>query len=493
MAMLLHFCKKELEYQGQGPKVKHMEKQRRIILFGAGEAGQNAIKRLNRLSDCRVLFCVDNDPKKHGMSLSGLVVHHPSSIRSVEHDQIVIASEYRSEIMHQVVSEYRVPEEKIALAPDINDFSDASMIPGGIESAEAVAFMAQDYASISDDVLSRQMEVLFSKTLPYEYWLHVYHRLSQCGLLSAAYYAKTKAQSIELEHSDIQTQRDLVTRFLTLTELNRMNEAESVVRESVHYQNNPKYYNEILGNAWRISGYSQKAESYWTLLEPRPNNTDFNRLINGKRVAIVGAADSKIPNGQQIDGFDVVIRTNFVQDRMSREQESIYGRKTSITYLNTPFYLDHNSQYQRALERAEKEGVMICAMSDVYRDICRKKASVPSREFIRYPGVYRGTVFMVTSIVIDIMKYHPASITVYASDFFTGSKTHRPGYVQYGNYSQLMTLDDPLRNFEFAGKVFRAFSVESDTVLNSVMKLSRAEYISRFTGEYYRGREIQDE
>jgi hypothetical protein len=458
---------------------------KRIILFGAGEAGQDVLKKMRNQERFHLLFCVDNNTKKQGKYFWGLEIRHPSSILREQFDEVIIASEYRSEILYQLTTELGVPLEKIGLTPDINDFSDPTLIDTTLFPNSALKFMQQDFLKYGEPQIIEQMENLFSIPLPYEYWLHLYFKLSRCGKLSASYCAKTQAQVIELSRPNLLTQRDVLTRFMTLAEKGQMMEAEQTLIESGLFNPRSRLSNEILGNAWCIHGNLEKAECHWSEMMNGPNDSFFSNLVKNKRVAVVGAADSDSGNGEEIDSFDLVIRTNSFHQGRHGELEKKYGKKTSISYCNTALYLDHKERYLDTLRAAEKEGIVICAMSEVHQDIRRKNLSLFSREFFRPPGVYRGTVFMVTSAVMDIMKYHPSAIKVFASDFFTGPRTHRQGYLHYENYNHLIILDDPVRNIEYARKVFAASAVETDAVLKSVLAYSQEEFISRFTGNHY--------
>jgi FlaA1/EpsC-like NDP-sugar epimerase len=69
--------------------------ERRIVVFGAGEAGQRAIAVLRSLPSVRVLAILDDDPRRHGSQLDGVPIYRaanlPSVIDQYAADEVVLA------------------------------------------------------------------------------------------------------------------------------------------------------------------------------------------------------------------------------------------------------------------------------------------------------------------------------------------------------------------------------------------------------------------
>ena len=76
-------------------------KQRRIMIFGAGEGGRRALRCLRE--GVEVICILDNDPRKHGTALDGIQVCRPDRALDPYADQILIASQYSSEIFEQLL------------------------------------------------------------------------------------------------------------------------------------------------------------------------------------------------------------------------------------------------------------------------------------------------------------------------------------------------------------------------------------------------------
>jgi len=86
----------------------------KVILFGAGAAGQNALRRF--ASRVEVLAVADNDPRKHGTTFMGYPVIAAADILSKPYDCIVVASVYAQEIEQQLL-DLGVSEADIEFPP----------------------------------------------------------------------------------------------------------------------------------------------------------------------------------------------------------------------------------------------------------------------------------------------------------------------------------------------------------------------------------------
>jgi len=67
-------------------------RERRLLVFGAGAAGQEAVRFLSRVAPGRVVGVVDNDPAKQGKRLDGFAVSRFENVPRDAYDVVVIAS-----------------------------------------------------------------------------------------------------------------------------------------------------------------------------------------------------------------------------------------------------------------------------------------------------------------------------------------------------------------------------------------------------------------
>ncbi len=91
-------------------------KQQKVLLFGAGKAGQDALSGLNKHPHFHILAFVDNDPLKIGKKLEGIPIIRPQDMNGANFDLVMITSSFKDEIHKQLV-ELGVPENRIQSFP----------------------------------------------------------------------------------------------------------------------------------------------------------------------------------------------------------------------------------------------------------------------------------------------------------------------------------------------------------------------------------------
>ena len=79
----------------------------RVIIFGAGGAGRDAIRVL-RQKNIDVMFVCDNDLSKHGTCVEGVKVCPAKILRDYQKEVVLIASDFAREIGLQRSEERRV-------------------------------------------------------------------------------------------------------------------------------------------------------------------------------------------------------------------------------------------------------------------------------------------------------------------------------------------------------------------------------------------------
>jgi len=85
-----------------------------FIIFGASDGGRNYLNDIGDKENV-IAFC-DNDPNKHGHSIQGIPIVPVENLKDISFTQIVIASEYVSEIVGQLKS-IGISPKSIRLAP----------------------------------------------------------------------------------------------------------------------------------------------------------------------------------------------------------------------------------------------------------------------------------------------------------------------------------------------------------------------------------------
>jgi hypothetical protein len=208
------------------------------------------------------------------------------------------------------------------------------------------------------------------------------------------------------------------------------------------------------------------------------NDDRFRRLVTGRSVAIVAPGNTGTSHGSEIDGFDLVVRTNFRAHETIAAHAPLIGTRTDITYFNGNFEPENREEILANLrERPLSFAVMRfddAEALDLYRAI------LPVRVGTIFNPYYRMNAYAVPKIVHDLSRFGPARIKIFNADFFLGPAPHYSGYLNYDiKLMQSFLGHDVLRNFRLVQNWFRAGIVEADDALTAILNLSEDEVIDR--------------
>lgn len=86
---------------------------RKTLLFGAGPGAINYMN--NQREECVFVAFIDNDERKHGTDYAGLVVYGVDALTYLDFDQIVITTQWVTDVQRQLLSELHIPPERIVV------------------------------------------------------------------------------------------------------------------------------------------------------------------------------------------------------------------------------------------------------------------------------------------------------------------------------------------------------------------------------------------
>ena len=87
----------------------------KTLLFGAGASAKAFI--VNCADNREFVGIIDNDGKKKGQVIEGVVVCSPDELNLFDYSEIVITTQWASEVEQQLLTELKVPSDKIKIPP----------------------------------------------------------------------------------------------------------------------------------------------------------------------------------------------------------------------------------------------------------------------------------------------------------------------------------------------------------------------------------------
>lgn len=215
---------------------------------------------------------------------------------------------------------------------------------GNLEKLQTKAFIA------SLDVFRAEVETLLhsgaSNGSDHEAWLVAHDLLTLRMHLFAAYHCRLAAEEILRRQAS-----DLISDPSSWVDLNAMQ--FQMLGSWMVESGEKKFVNKLTGIQRSLSsavaaevrpfmrgvtlavgdgdGYRQKSAAAIS-----DGERDYAEYLSGKRVAVVGPADTGRKNGAEIDEYDVVVRFNHFDG--AKYQPDKFGTKTDVSYYTDPAF-----------------------------------------------------------------------------------------------------------------------------------------------------------
>jgi hypothetical protein len=173
-----------------------------------------------------------------------------------------------------------------------------------------------------------------------------------------------------------------------------------------------------------ISNQNPSKEVFISNLKNKEDIKYFN-LINQKRIALVGPCNNKNKHGQEIDKFDLVVRTNFT-DVIKLDKDRT-GLRTDITYYNDMYWIDHKV---RILELNNNIWKNFKSQNFYKKYKKESKNSINSRTFERldFLSNLRSGCYSIANILFDLLLLNPKIIKIFNCDFYNNGSGYFPTY-----------------------------------------------------------------
>lgn len=217
--------------------------------------------------------------------------------------------------------------------------------------------------------------------------------------------------------------------------------------------------------------------------EPLAGDDYMERLVRGKRVAIVGPADSGAGMGDIIDSYDVVIRTRFKPEIPAANGEQL-GRRTDIAYLNG---LDLR-QFGTEIENNAREGTLklVVARQLSYATRFRGEAKWLRYSRNEFSLNFHGVPLAIPRIIYDVMQFEPAEIGLFNVDMYSGSSSFVEGYRPGENglrpgsaLNDVIVVHDLLADFRFLQGAYATGVIAAMGPVEDLLNLTSGGYLER--------------
>jgi hypothetical protein len=295
------------------------------------------------------------------------------------------------------------------------------------------------------DKTNNFLATALSRTLPNsaiktEALLHYEKLLIQDGFKKADFFMLTRLQLLLQKLGEFETAISARSLLANLQGLNKINEFKIKIDNSTLSESVIKLYPTIRSklDARTVHSIVKLLE----ILQCRPrfklsqklllsSNPIYNHIY-GKKIAIVGPSASTVNRGQEIDGYDLVVRINIKSDQ-SLPNSLSHGSRTDIIYLNgmwTERFKFHN--YSTLLNSG-------CHF--IWRHESIKHNIENSHYLTNVSNIeISGSLLMFPNVLIDLLRFQPASIDIFHIDFYTGEKIYEDNYKSEKNAKLIWDL-----------------------------------------------------
>ena len=206
----------------------------------------------------------------------------------------------------------------------------------------------------------------------------------------------------------------------------------------------------------------------------------FDEFVYGKRIAIVGPAIPETPVANEINSFDIVIRTNFpIGNSLPSE---IYGRDPDISYnminpLQPSQHIDLSS-----FSNSDTLKFTIFTNEHIvkkYQKIAKNSKVIPRKNFDCAGIFWSGFPMAVQRIVYDLLHFSPSRIKIFCVNFYSTKILVHNKYSGSNNpirSHKNSRCHDLLSNFIFCQSLFEKGLISGDKGVTDILSLNRIDY-----------------
>lgn len=222
--------------------------------------------------------------------------------------------------------------------------------------------------------------------------------------------------------------------------------------------------------------YSQDARQR----TPLTGDAATEALVKGKRVAVVGPADTGDALGRAIDEYDVVVRPRYNPGFLDTHREAM-GSRTDIAYYSGHDLEEFLDVARQAVETGDLK--VVNTRPFTYRRY--HHLQLPWLRFYRHDFslCYAGAQLGIQRMVYDLLQFEPSEICIFNSDFYTGARMFSEGWRPVDRFgpgshiNDIVAAHDIKADFEFTQALMKTGIVTAQGKAAEVLAMAPDEYV----------------
>lgn len=214
---------------------------------------------------------------------------------------------------------------------------------------------------------------------------------------------------------------------------------------------------------------------------------DAIEYFKDKTVAIVGPADTGQDLRSEIDGYDLVVRTNVFSYSDLLKTERMLGSRVDMSYYTDMIFEKRKDELYRFLNETQTAATFRFPKN---LDAARGEARLRKvRRAFTAPHIFmpdRKNMHAIQRIAWDILSYSPKSVKVFNVNFYAGG-LYMDGYnpeKKPASRRNIGIVQDPYQGFMFAKNLRRIGLVEFDPVASKILDWDGRDYVDMLDRTY---------
>ena len=249
----------------------------------------------------------------------------------------------------------------------------------------------------------------------------------------------------------------------------------------------PDLLDALTAHAHTLIGNKAEALRYW---EARysPEDRQYAEFLRGKSIAIVGPATPEGEPGEEIDSFDIIIRTNFNSSKPPDAR--VFGSRTDVSYYNYATILYHPEQIKSAAPSLCWVNLKVPAV-EITEGRNASEKNRGTRPFFVPESIFPfGYPNAIPCILFDLLAFEPERIKLFGVNFFASANSYSSHYAPSSGDSSSQTISsalrkhDPFSQLNFVASHLRGGLILADSLSGEILALNMSTYAERLHRTY---------